>query len=69
MNLAKYGALGELASVELTARYRQLHDELRQLCAAPVKDMTAIDAVIVRLDEIQAAAKQAHRRDSDTQRF
>lgn len=69
MDLSKYDALGEAAPIELMTRYRQLHEELQRLCTAPVKDMTAIDAVIVELDEVHAGVKQAQKRDADPQRF
>lgn len=69
MDLSRFDELGETAPGELAAMYRQLHDELRRLCAADVKDWVAIDAVVVRLDEIQAGVKHAQKRGTDPQRF
>ena len=74
MDLSKYDTLAQHAPDEIKQRYDALHVRLKELNAAPVPDMPAIDAVIVELDELQAAAKDAQRdrsdtRGSDTQRF
>ena len=53
----------------LNVMYRELHARLEELCAAPVKDMQAIDAVIVELDEVHAAIKHFHTSGGDSQRF
>ena len=45
---------------ELAAEYDRLRDELKRLLAAPVKDMTAVNAVIDRLDEVHMNFKAAH---------
>jgi hypothetical protein len=69
MNLSKYDFVGDGASNEHVARYHELHDRLVALSSAPTKDMVAIDAVIVELDELQAAVKRSRKGDLDTQRF
>jgi cell division FtsZ-interacting protein ZapD len=45
---------------ELAAEYDRLRDELKRLLAAPVKDMTAVDRVIDRLDQVHMDFKTAH---------
>ena len=45
---------------ELAAEYDRLRDELKRLLAAPVKDMTAVNRVIDRLDEVHMNFKAAH---------
>jgi hypothetical protein len=69
MDLSKYEASGGSLPEDLPARYRELHAQLEILCAAPVKNMPAIDALIVELDEVQAAMKHFHKGESDPQRF
>ena len=49
-----------MTSDELAAEYDQLRLELKRLLAAPVKDMTAVNRVIDRLDEVDALFKAAH---------
>ena len=69
MNLGKYEAIGNADPATLATRYRELRDELQRLGTAPVKDMHAIDAVLVELDEVHAGLKRAQKLDSDPQRF
>ena len=69
MNLSKYDAVGEGEKGILSARYRELRDELHRLSTALVKDMTAIDSVLVELDEVHAGLKRVQKLDSDPQRF
>jgi len=45
---------------ELAAEYDRLRDELKRLLAAPVKDMTAVDRAIDRLDQVHMDFKAAH---------
>jgi hypothetical protein len=49
-----------MTSDELAAEYDQLRLELKRLLAAPVKDMTAVNRVIDRLDKVHALFKAAH---------
>ena len=69
MNLSKYDAVGESEKDILSARYQELRDELHRLSTALVKDMTAIDSVLVELDEVHAGLKRVQKLDSDPQRF
>lgn len=69
MDLSKYDALDAATPDELKLKYHQLRARLELLNSAPTKDMKAIDAVIVELDEVQAGARDSQKRDGDTQRF
>ncbi len=42
---------------------------LNRLLSAPVKDMAAVDAVVVELDELQAGLRDGQKRPEDPQRF
>lgn len=69
MDLSRYDALGEMEPGALQARYTELRQRLQDLLCAPVKDMAAVDAVLVELDEVQAGYKGAQKRADDPQRF
>lgn len=69
MDLSKYNALGAEAPEELKVKYHQLRSELELLMSAPIKNMKAIDAVIVELDELHAGARSSDKWEEDTQRF
>jgi hypothetical protein len=69
MDLSRYDALGEIEPGALKVRYSELRRQLQDLLSAPVKDMAAVDAVLVELDEVQAGYRDAHNRADDPQRF
>lgn len=69
MDLSKYDELGALEPGALKARYDELRQRLRDLLGASVKDMAAVDAVLVELDEVQAGYRDSHKRPDDPQRF
>lgn len=69
MDLSKYDELGEVNPSALKERYFELRERLRELLSAPVKDMAAVEAVVVELDELQAGLRDGQKRPEDTQRF
>lgn len=69
MDLSKYDELGEMKAGALKEKYAALRQQLESLMTAPDRDMAAIDALIVELDEVQAGFKNAHKRPDDPQRF
>jgi hypothetical protein len=69
MDLSKYDELGAMEPGALKARYNELRQRLQDLLCAPVKDMTAVDAVLVELDEVQAGYRDSQKRSDDPQRF
>lgn len=69
MDLSKYDALDHIESADLKAKYLALRERLEALLAAPEKDMVAVDAVTVELDEVHASFKHSLKRTDDNQRF
>jgi hypothetical protein len=69
MDLSKYDELGAMEPGALKARYKELRRRLQDLLSAPVKNMSAVDAVLVELDEVQAGYKDSQKRPDDPQRF
>jgi hypothetical protein len=49
-----------MTSDDLAEEYDRLRLELKRLLAAPVKDMTAVNDTINRLDDIHRRFKEAH---------
>ena len=69
MDLSRYDARGAITPSELAAKYLALQKELQRLLSAPVKDLAAVDAIIVELDEVQAGVKHSQKLPGDTQRY
>ncbi|MDP9045766.1 MAG: hypothetical protein M3O01_13275 [Pseudomonadota bacterium] len=69
MDLSKYDAPADAEPAELKAKYFALRKRLEDLLSAPEKDMVAVDATIVELDEVHASFKNSQTRAGDPQRF